>query len=87
MNLESILRDVNDDELIEELERRKRVKSEKPNVQLCIDWHELVELAKKNVDHVCEYGYEIKDIQHWAYECMMTTVFGDDVFKWVNDNT
>jgi len=81
------LRDVNDDELVEELERRKRIRNIVPSIKENIDWSKMIQLACQNIVVIHDDGYEIKDIEHWAYECLMKTVFGDDVFRWVNENT
>lgn len=87
MNIQEALRSTTDDEILEELNRRKRVRNAVPKVRLHVDCHDLVTLAKENVEHVQKFGDELKDIEHWSYECMMKTVFGDNIFDWINANT
>lgn len=59
-----------------------------PTVQDDIDWSEVIENAKSEVEEVLNGEYhEDNDNTQYMYEAVMQAVYGKDYFKWLNQNT
>ena len=50
-----------------------------------IHWNDLKAMVTNIMDDYEDQGYS-KDEEHYIYECVMTTLYGPDVFKWINKN-
>ena len=74
------------EQLEEELEKRNKIKLEtektkpvqNPNI------YQLIEVCQRRIN---EIGDEVDDpdTKHYVYEAAMTAVFGDGVWKYIND--
>ena len=71
-----------DEELEEELERRKSppcpLSSENVNI------NNLRKHAKEYLDTVYKHGRPPKDAEHFMFEAIMTTFYGNDIWAWLN---
>ena len=73
--------------LLQQLKAKKRLLSiPDPKSASDIDINKLIEFASEEISHINENKESQKDIEHWAYELIMTLVYGDDVFDWINKN-
>ncbi len=77
-----------DEQLQEELSRRKRKKEamKKPKQ---VRQYNLVPLRKHCQNHIdsLEAGTARADDEHYIYEVAMITIFGKNVFDWINERT
>lgn len=80
-------KNVSDEDLEEELERRKQVREEMKKI--------LVPLENPDFSYLCKYivhgieeavreGFPPKDFKHYIYEAAMEAVYGKDFWKWRN---
>ena len=72
--LEDRLKEV--DKKLEEKNRPKR----KGN----INWEYLIKLCEAIIDDYDKKGYS-KDAKYWVYERAMKTIYGENVFEWLNE--
>lgn len=80
--------DFTDDELKNELERRKQTKKEHEIPKL-IENPDLTVMKKAlthYINYIVENGHEEKDCEYWIYETAVKTFFGDNTFDWINKN-
>jgi len=56
---------------------------ERPTIQKNIDWNDVMANAMAYLDEV-EEGHTDTDTAHYIFESVMTAVFGEDVFRYVN---
>lgn len=80
INPETEVGDLSIDELEEYIKIRKKeqyipIPLENP------DFTKLIDLAKEYI----ETGY-VNDMEHWCYEILMQTIYGDKIFGWINKN-
>ena len=75
---------VTDQEIEEELERRKKAKMF-PKPLDNPDFSRLINMAKKEIEHLINEGYASKDFDHYVYEEAMTAIYGKDYWKWRNN--
>lgn len=75
-----------DEQLQEELERRQKIKEEikKPKQLETLDLEPLRKLCQGCIDCLARDGYVSEDYDHYVYETAMETVFGKNVWEWVN---
>lgn len=79
----TLLNKFTDDELEEELERRKA-----PPLPLASEDIRLVQLQKQAglyLSTLHTEGYTPKDAEHYMFEEVMKTFYGPDVFDWINE--
>ena len=78
----SLLGKFTDDELEEELERRKEPPDPLPpsNDALVI----LHRLARSYLTSISDNGRPSKDAEHFIFETVMKTLYGPDIFDWIN---
>lgn len=48
---------------------------------------DLIELTRSVVEEVVENGRYPKDIDQYVFESVMTTFYGKDIFRYLNDKT
>lgn len=74
------------EELEAELEKRKQEEAlnsiPKPLKDINID--AIKNIAREELEYVTKYGESSKDIEHWMYETVMTSVYGDNIFNYIN---
>ena len=81
---------ISDIELEEELARRKKDKNKppKPIEQIKVDWLPVYRYVTKSVSEIAktdeEDRSEPKDFEHWIYESVMVAIYGQDFWKWWN---
>lgn len=77
-----------DEQLEEELNRRKKMRAETPQVRQNIDWSEVMSQAAAEVEAITSGEYnEDEDDKQYMYEAVMTAIYGSDYFEWANKNT
>ena len=60
----------------------------KPKALENIDWSSVIEQAQAHLDYVESPDYhEDNDNDHYLFEEVMMTVFGRDIFDWINEQT
>lgn len=91
-----LLSELTDDEIQEELKRRDfdktipmALRGEDCDFTALKDYciagiRHIAQTARENEDG---YGYKPKDFKHYIYEYALKAVFGDDIFKWMNEHT
>lgn len=84
------IRDLSDEELEQELERRKE-KSEKtsalpvPKPLANIDWARVISIAQEGVQNLArDRPYLDDDFDTWVFEAVMEAVYGKNIWKWWN---
>lgn len=77
------LKDFSEEELKGELERREKVRNQRPRPQGS-DFSPLVEWMESGMDHVEQHNCEPKDFEHYVFETAMNCVYGKDVWEWLN---
>ena len=74
------------EELEAELERRKQEAElnsmPKPLEDINID--AIKKIAQEELEYITKNGVNSKDIEHWMYETVMISVYGDDIFDYLN---
>ena len=78
------LSDYSEQELLEELTKRK--KNKRPVPLFHPDWETLIEKCEENIKSVDDYGRKIKDADHCIFECAMEAIYGPDIWDWYNRN-
>jgi hypothetical protein len=79
------INDHTEEELKAELAKREKEKS-KPKPIENIDFSNIKNMAIEEIDHIIKHGENSKDIQQYMYEAVMNTVYGQDIFKFINKN-
>lgn len=78
-----------DEQLKDELERRQKkvIESGKP-VQLDIpDLTDLRNACQEYIDDIAiNHNRVDEDWPHWIYEAAMIALYGENVFRWINEN-
>jgi hypothetical protein len=83
MNLD----EYSDDNLIEEIERRKVKKIDKPQRRVATDtWvlNEIYETVERCLQWGIEKDYWDEDYDQYIFEATMKAFYGDDYFDWHN---
>ena len=78
-----ILKEATEQEIEEELERRKRAKGPKPLDNP--DFSGLTRMVLKETEYLVKNGYPSKDFEHYVYESVMEAVYGGTYWKWRNN--
>ena len=82
----SSLDDYTDSALKWELERRRIIREEKPNVLDLIDWGSIQRMVMKEFDFILENNGEgSTDFKHYLYEDCFETVYGTKVWDYINN--
>lgn len=69
----------------EELQNELRKRSEKPKQLAEFDLLLLTETCGEYIDRIASGKYhEDDDIKHYIFECAIETIYGKDVWKWIN---
>jgi len=76
----TLLEKFTDEELEEELERRKSP----PPVEELVNTSNIRDQAAQYLDDVHRYGHPQKDAEHFIFEAVMTAFYGNDVWSWLN---
>ena len=71
------------DELEEELRRREE--EEKPKQIAAPDLTKLRKICQEYIDSLARDKYVDGDLDHYIFEAAMETVFGKNVWDWIND--
>ena len=56
--------------------------NKRPEPKEQIDWSEVIKLAKENLDEIENID---DDTKHYIYEAVMTSIYGKDVWKFINE--
>jgi len=84
----SKLEDFTEEELINELEKRKLNKTRPQLKKDNIDLSGVISQAEHIINSVVnDTYYEENDNPQFIYEAVMTALYGDDFFEWFNKNT
>ncbi len=75
------------EELETELENKKREEdiSKIPQLIENPSLDKLIALCKTEINHLFLKGRNTKDARNWFYEEVMETLYGTDVFNWINE--
>lgn len=78
--------DISTEDLQAELDRRQKVKQEllKPKQLLLPDIEPLQRTCQDYIDAIVKDGYVHASLEHYIFECAMETVFGEDVWQFIN---
>lgn len=80
----SLLKKFTDDELENELKRRRQapdpLESEDVNIS------NIRKHAKEYIESVHKTGRPPKDAEHFIFESVMATFYGNDIWSWLNEN-
>ena len=49
-----------------------------------INWDNILQSLNEHLEEVRRSGNDCEDDVHYLYEGILTTVYGEDVFKWIN---
>lgn len=81
----AILSNLTDEQLLEELEIRKKQKAEleRPKPVQNPDFSALIKTCEGMIEE-CARGERDDDTSHYIYEAAMTAVYGNKVFDWMN---
>ena len=78
------LSEFTEDELVAEIKRRRW--GDKPPMLQHTDFNKLVETCQKYINYVDSDDYhEDNDWSHYIYEAVIETLYGKDVWKWINN--
>ena len=80
----SMLNKFTDEELEEELKRRKFVPKHLPLKEVNVSL--LYEQVKAYIDSIHQNGYPEKDAEHFIFETTMKIFYGPDIYKWINEH-
>ena len=81
----TMFNEYSDEELQQELERRRNKKARKPKPVENPDFSTLIETCQKNIDFLVTEGGDDSDWEYWIYEAAMEAVFGKVVWDWINE--
>jgi len=56
----------------------------KPKKKTKIDFNPVIDICEENINKLHKDGYMIKDIEHWIYEAVLESVYGKDIWKWID---
>jgi hypothetical protein len=73
------------EELEEELERRKKQKEEIPEPLASVDYSNIYNMCTMYIYDLHQYGEESKDFEHYLFECALETIYGKDIWFWINE--
>lgn len=73
-----------DEDLLAEIKRRKRVKKEKPKQLEVLNCEPMRKACQQYIDEIVENKYVDEDLKQYIFECAMETIFGKDVWNWIN---
>jgi Holliday junction resolvase RusA-like endonuclease len=76
--------DFSDEDLIHELERRKKARNAPPTPVPNPDFSNLVKTIVDCLEESIRDQYEVKDFEQYVYEEAMKAVYGPDFFEWRN---
>lgn len=81
------LNDLTDEQLHEELDRRKTLKDKlsKPVPVKNPDFVPVIGLCNTYVNMLHDRGHVDDDMAHYIYEAAVEAVFGKDVWPWIRD--
>lgn len=81
------LENASDEDLLNELEKRKKARTATPSPSPEPDIQMLRRVAAKLVADVKSNGKpETKDYQEACFESLLTAFYGDNIFEWWNQN-
>jgi hypothetical protein len=78
------LEDASIEELEKEIEKRKKRKTARPKPKENPDFSNLVQECEDVLDEFEKNGYIDEDTDHYMYEAIMTRVYGESVWNWLN---
>jgi len=73
------------EELQKELELRTGAAATRPSLLETFNLAPLIKLCENYLDTVVKEG-GAKDIKHWVYEATLTTLYGKEVWDWLNEH-
>ena len=81
-----MIKDLSTEELKAELLRRENEEkaSAKPKAISDPPFTNLRKMCQDYIDGLANDGYVDDDLDHYIFETAMTTLYGDDVWKWIN---
>jgi len=77
----SLLKKFTDEELEDELKKRKDVPY--PLASEDVNIAKLSTQAREYLDDIHKHGRPSKDAEHYMFETVMITFYGSDVFDWI----
>ena len=79
------LKTIPTEDLLKEIEKRKQEKKEqeRPKILTDISLYNLKKLAESYLNSV-EAGQTREDDEHWFYEEVLETLYGKNIWKWIN---
>jgi hypothetical protein len=78
------IRDLSDKELLNELERRRTLRANKPHVVGDADFTNVTSYAKYIVNYIAEHNAYPKDAEHFLFEKVMEACFrGNTFWDWL----
>jgi hypothetical protein len=51
------------------------------------DFTYLSEIAQSYIREIVDTGFTDEDTEHWFFEAVMESVYGNKVFEWINKNS
>jgi hypothetical protein len=78
------LDDLTMEDLENELVRRKKELAKRPEALLKPDYSAISRYAESIINTIAKEGYPPKDHKHYCYEIVMETVYGRQVWEWLN---
>ena len=76
------LEEATEEEIEQELERRKRDKAPEPIANP--DFSRLIKMTLEETEYLKKNGYPSKDFDHYVYEEVMSAIYGKGYWKWRN---
>ena len=77
------LRNCSDEELLLEIERRKKMKESLPSLRFEPDLEPLKKCIKDYLELVAKNEYD-EDDKQWIFETALEAFYGKDIWKWIN---
>jgi SOS response regulatory protein OraA/RecX len=78
------LEDASEEELEKELAKRQKNRVARPTPRENIDFSNLVQECEDVLDELDKEGFIDEDTDHYMYEAIMTKVYGDAVWDYIN---
>jgi len=79
-----MLQEYNDEELLKELEDRKKRRSTKPNQLVSQDFTSLREYCQDYIDELAKNQVVSEDQNQYIFEAAMEAVFGKEIWRYIN---
>lgn len=82
------LKNYNTEELQAEIDRRNQSKASTPQPLENLDYTHLTKMCNAYIADVEKYGLDgvIDDWREYIFEAAIETVYGDNVWKWINEH-